>query len=587
MLRICFFVVILFSSVFAFGQDDFIGAGNIENVTVTSSHNEGLSEEINTVNGSGLDAKYFEASRFLAHSTLGYTYSDIQSLVDNDLNFESWIDEEIALPPTLHLTLLDEIMQEAIDLWVENGGNPLSYLGPISTHFNYTFWQAAMTAEDQLRLRVALALSEIFVLSMESDLDSYGDGLASFYDIFVSNAFGNFKDILDEVTFHPCMGYYLSHLNNAKTEGTVHPNENYAREILQLFTIGLFQLSLDGSINTDQNNDPIPTYDNEDIMELAKVFTGLYGGADFNDGPDVEFGDEISAISRTIPMQMFEDEHEPGQKIILDDYVIPAGQSGTEDIEDALTHIFNHQNVGPFISLRLIQRLVKSNPTPQYVQRVAQTFNNNGSGERGDLEAVIKAILLDAEARDCEWMLDGSAGKLREPILKYTQFAKAIGGDSPEGRFWNQSFDFRHDADQIPLSAPSVFNFFLPDYAPGGPIEEAGQIAPEFQIFNARTSIGFFNRLNDWSMEQILMFSDEEGDPLVATDLTELELLADFSEVLLTRLDLLFTAGQLTLETRENLKNALDQIQGSNKNNDRARLAAYLMIFSPDFAVIK
>lgn len=258
-----------------------------------------------------------------------------------------------------------------------------------------------------------------------------------------------------------------------------------------------------------------------------------------------------------------------------------------QDIQDALDHLFDHQNVGPFIALRLIQRLVKSNPTSQYINRIAQKFNNNGSGVRGDLGAVVKAILMDDEARDCAWMLDGSAGKLREPILRYIQFAKAVGNDSPLGRFWNHSFAFQSNADQIAMGAPSVFNFFIPDYAPNGPITDAGQVAPEFQIFNTRTSIGYINRANRWSVNLGLMYSWEDGDPDIHTDLTDFENLADFPEVLLTRIDLLFSVGQLTDATRSIIKNALTPFGGSNQNYNRARMAAYLIMFSPDFNIMK
>ena len=587
MKKLCYFLFLSLLCNYNYSQDDYFGAGNDANVTVTASSDDGLSSSSKTVDGSGLNAGEFEASRFLAQATLGYSYDDIIDLVDTDLDFSGWIDDQIALAPRQHLPLLDSIFSDALDLWVSEGNDPEDYFGPWALHYNYTFWQSAMTSTDQLRQRVALALSEILVVSMESSLRDFGEGLASYYDIFIDNAFGNFRDILDEVTFHPCMGFYLSHLNNPKSSGNVHPDENYAREVMQLFTVGINKLNIDGTEVTDGNGVPIPTYDNDDITELAKVFTGLYGGADVNGGSNVYFGDGIFSISRRVPMQMEAGEHEPGSKTIVDDYVIPAGQTGMQDIEDALDHLFKHQNVGPFIALRLIQRLIKSNPTPQFIQRIAQKFNNNGSGVRGDMEAVVKAILMDDEARDCAWMLDGSAGKLREPILRYTQFAKAVGHDSPLGRFWNHSFAFLNNADQIAMSSPSVFNFFLPDYAPNGPITDAGLIAPEFQIFNTRTSIGYINRDNRWTVNRGLMYSWESGDPDVETDLTDLEDLADFPEVLLARIDLLFSVGQLTDGTKTIIKNALTPFGGTNQNYNRARMAAYLIMLSPDYNILK
>jgi hypothetical protein len=286
-------------------------------------------------------------------------------------------------------------------------------------------------------------------------------------------------------------------------------------------------------------------------------------------------------------MQMYEDYHEPGSKTLVGAKLIPAGHTGMQDIELAIDILFNHPNVGPFIGFRLIQRLVKSNPTPAYIERVSNVFNNNGAGIRGDLAAVVKAILLDPEARDCEWTADQSSGRLREPIVRYTHFSRALNIEQYYDRFWNAGYNFWQNTGQGVFAAKSVFNFFLPDFQPNGEISEQGLVAPEYQIHNSRTSIGMINEINQWSVYNAVMYSWEENNPEVILNIDDLRPYARDPEVLLNKLDMLFTHGQLTDRTRAIIKDALDSLIYGDYRENRVRLAIYLILISPDYAVLR
>jgi len=363
------------------------------------------------------------------------------------------------------------------------------------------------------------------------------------------------------------MAFYLSHLNNPKTNDELgtRPDENYAREIMQLFSIGLYELNNDGSRKVDANGAWIPTYDNGDIQELAKVFTGLKGGAwsrqaiEYGIDPNipVEFRADINEISREVPLQMDEPYHEPGPKTIIGDFTIPGGQTGLEDIRQAVHHIFMHPNVGPFLSRRLIQQLVKSNPSPAYINRVANAFNNNGQGERGDIKAVVKAILLDQEARECAYMQEPSSGKLKEPMLRYTHLMHSLPSSSPEGYYWNNGFDYLESTKQQVMSAPSVFNFYTPDFQPTGEFTDQNLNAPEYKIHDSQTAIGYMNQAHKWTDWNVLFWDWHDSTPHVLMDYGQLFLLAKDAETLINHLDVLLTHGQLSDETRTTIKQAV------------------------------
>jgi len=387
------------------------------------------------------------------------------------------------------------------------------------------------------------------------------------------------------------MGFYLSHLNNprADEEENVHPDENYAREIQQLFSIGLHELNEDGSKKLDNDGNEIPTYGQDEIKEFAKIFTGL-GVADVIPNmylDTAEFGVGIYLGDLTKPMRMYEEWHEPGEKKLLNDFVVPAGQSGMKDVEDAIDNLVNHPNVGPFLGRRLIQQLVTSNPSPAYITRVTRVFNDNGNGVRGDLKAVVRAILMDTEARTCEALSRPDHGKLREPFTRYVHFVSALDVEQFYGRYWNVGWSFYQSTGQVPLAAIHVFNFYLPDYKPVGPIGDEGLYAPEFQIHNSRTGVSYINEVNAWAIWNSVMNSWEPEDPNAIINVEDLKSLAADPEVLVNRLDVLFTHGMLSDRTRNVIKNAIEPLIFGDYRNERVRMALYLMMISPDYNIIK
>jgi len=572
------------------GYTDFIGAGHTDGITVSSSSDIQGSESINSLNGSGMDFDKMDASRFLAQATLGYNMDDINSLAGN--SYEEWINQQIQITPSNYLETLEDVWNEVLALHVAAGEDPEEVFGPYQLHFNYSWWTINMTQEDKLRQRIALALSEMLVISMNSDLRDHVDAVASYYDVLVRNSFGNFEDLLLEVTLHPSMGFYLSHLNNPKedAENNIHPDENYAREIMQLFSIGLYELNMDGSRKQDGAGDDIPTYDNDDIKELAQVFTGL-GPGDINNmvtwTDEPYFGLSIYGAEMTVPMVMYNDFHETDKKELINGLTLPENQEGMMDIEMTINHLFNHPNVGPFFAKRMIQRLIKSNPTPGYIERVAAVFNNNGQGVRGDLEAVVKAILLDDEARECAPLLSPDNGRLREPVVSAIQFSNSVMIDSPLDRYWHNGYDLIQRIKQFPMAAPSVFNFFTPDYTPVGGISDAGLVAPEFKIHDSSTSIQGINRTYAWNLWDSPWYSwhGGYGDPDIGYVTDQFSSMVENPEALLNYLDILYTHGQLTDETRSFIKEAISPLAPDEWQV--VRNAIYLLLISPDYKIQK
>ena len=579
---------------------DYIGAGHSEGITITSSDNhsfwgwEQTASANKTLNGDGLDARLMETSRFLSQAGFGADLNYIDSI--SKIDFESWIDNQFEKPLPIITDSLFDIYNLSLQMHIESGGDSSSYaVDPRNQHFMYAWWQLNMTNEDLLRQRVALALSEIMVISFRDVLQDFGVALANYYDVLLKNSFGNYQDLLYEIALHPSMGVYLSHLNNPReiSSQNIHPDENFAREIMQLFSIGLYDLNIDGTYKTDSDGNILPTYDIADIKEFAKVFTGLGAGAiienEYHEEP--EFGVPKWFIDFTEPMAMYEDWHESGEKNLLNDFIIPAGQSGIEDIQMCINHLFTHDNTGPFVARRLIQSMIKSNPTPSYIARVANIFNDDGMGERGNMKAVIKAILLDEEARECNWINDISQGKLREPMQRYFHFCRAMDKTSPYDIYWNVGYGFFQNTGQAPLGSPTVFNFYLPDYQPTGPLSEQGLYAPEFQIHNSQTSIAFVNKVDNWIDWGVLMNTWETIGTSVYLNKSELIPLAKDPQVLVNRLDILFTHGNLSPEVRIIIENALTEITYENLWDYyleyRVNMALYLFMMSPDYAIQK
>ncbi|MEM6319574.1 MAG: DUF1800 family protein [Bacteroidota bacterium] len=570
-----------------------IGAGQFSDVEVTSSSQSNNTQDDNTVQANGFLPNLTATSRFLGQATLGANYQTIVSVADK--GEEQWLDEQFAMMPAFTLEqYVKDLTALAADSILTRGGD-VSRIEPQLRYWHFGWWQYVMTTQDLLRSRVALALSEIFVISELPQLRDVPLALANYYDMLMRNSFGNFRDLLEDVTFHPAMGVYLTHMNNPKANPAINqfPDENYAREIMQLFSIGLYELNPDGSRKLDGDNNPIATYDNETIQEFAKIFTGMTWGDNFVFGRNA-----TREQSYTTPMQMFNFWHESGPKTLLNGTVVPDRNpvDGLADVNDALDNLFNHPNVGPFIGRLLIQRLVKSNPSPEYIARVTAAFNDNGQGVRGDMKAFIKAILLDPEARTCPNEDDAFGGMLREPMVRYTHAARAFDAASEEGTYRNRMDDFYNLTFQRPLGSPSVFNFFQSNYQPIGAVEENGLVAPEFQITNSVSIMGYGNELHDWVMRDydvMQLSSVFNGEQLttyhrVNLDLAYLIELGEQGKVdeLIERLDLILTHGQMTPKTKSLIKNALVDIP-EHRADYRGRMAIFLTMISPDYLIIR
>ncbi len=401
-----------------------------------------------------------EAFQFLNQASFGATEAEAQRVIA--MGFEGWINDQMRRPASLQLPHMQSLP-------------PPQFMGQLQADRVDIWFRNSLHGDDQLRQRVAFALSEIFVVSQQGALNGQPYGLASYYDMLTQSVFGNYRDLLEKVTLHPSMGVYLSMLGNEKPDpvNNIRPDENYARELMQLFSIGLLELNQDGTPKLDAQNQQIPTYDQSIIEGFAHVYTGwTYAGAP-------RFHINFANAERQVaPMELWSDFHDTGPKKALNGVTIPAGQTGDQDLAAALDNIFYHENVGPFIAIRLIQRLVTSNPSPGYVSRVAAVFNDSGSGVRGDLGAVVRAILLDDEARpDIPIEIDG---KIKEPILRLTQLWRAYDATSQSGRY---PLNFVYIIfGQGPLQAPHVFNFFSPFFAPPGEIRNNSFVAPELEI---------------------------------------------------------------------------------------------------------
>ena len=545
-----------------------------------------------------------EAFRFLNQGSFGATEAEASRLIalgDSNTAYTRWIDAQVAKPASLLLPALEAAYPNP----VPQGFN----IGSLNAVRLETWFNNVVYGEDQLRQRVAFALSEIMVVSQVGALLNLPNATADFHDMLARNAFGNYRTLLEEVTLHPAMGVYLSMLGNQKAvAGTnLRPDENYAREMMQLFSIGLVELNIDGSNRLDASGQPIPTY-NQDIIEgYARVFTGWKWACAStvttctfaNTRPQLA---PATGYNQVKPMQLFADQHETGTKRVLayggstlTNGTIPANQSGAQDLKDALDNVFNHPNVGPFISRQLIQKLVTSNPSPAYVQRVAEKFNNDGSGRRGNLEAVVRAILLDSEARGAATGTQAAyAGKLKEPLLRLTQLWRAYNARSASGKI-GAARNFAGGAaavfGQAQGSSPSVFNFFSPFFAPSGEIADAGRVAPEMQIATeyANTQIANFFWVQSLSRTQLATTLNADDMFINTTD--ELAIAAD-SEALVNRVaeKLLGGSTQMSAALKSEMKAQIERTAVPTTNPTTALAtrtadAIYLIVTSPEFAL--
>ncbi len=510
-----------------------------------------------------------EAARFLLQATLGPTAEDIARVCA--IGYEAWIDEQFEAEQSL--THPDAFRRRAAMEHIE---------------LHHMWWRQVLTGKDSLRHRLAVALTEIFVVS-EIAIEFVPWEMLEYYDDLGRLAFGNWRDLLKLVSTDPLMGYYLSHLRNRKGDPAAqrYPDENYAREVMQLFSIGLWELNEDGSHKLDARGREIPTYDNETITHFARVFTGQsFGGPNIHTVHHQHFYE--APMNFSVAMPIWEEEHDQGEKRLLRGMRIPAhaddpGRRAAHDLEDAFDNLFFHPNVGPFFGRLLIQRLVTSNPSPRYIRRVAEAFKNNGRAVRGDMRAVIKAILLDEEARKADPAALGT-GRLREPYLRYVNLARSFNAGSEAGKFKIDDHDTFEATNQILFRSPSVFNFFLPDYQPPGPMADAGLYGPEFQIMTSSTAI---TAVNHYMKTIESGFGDHvDGPDTMRLNLTEEVALVAEPEKLIELLDTKMAAGQLSPATKGILLDAWQHMPVGYSATEKVKALMQLITISPDFAVV-
>jgi uncharacterized protein (DUF1800 family) len=519
-----------------------------------------------------LGARRLDAARLLVQASYGPTMAEIDHATD--IGPAAWIAEQFRTPPIDTHWDYVVVRQGPVGCTVCNA----RFINAAME----SFWTQAIRGPDQLRQRTVLALGEIFVVStVNSSLETRADAHASYLDMLSRNAFGNFRTLLEQVSTHPTMAIYLSHMKNDKGDPVTgrNPDENYAREVMQLFTIGLWELNPDGSRRKDAYGADIPTFTQADVMGLAKVFTGWsWNCADTGNN----CWEGWSGMDWKNQLQNYPSHHSTSEKRFLG-VVVPAGTAGPQSLKIALDRLFNHPNVGPFIGRQLIQRLVTSNPSPAYVKRVTAAFNNNGYGVRGDMKAVLRAVLLDPEARDGGAALrDPLWGKLREPMVRFGTWLRAFGAKAPNGYYaiWNLE-DTVSSLGQNPMRAPSVFNFFRPGYAPPGEVMRQGLMAPEFQITHETTATGYANFIAT-VVDRGYGYDSGHIDVGYADELA----LAGNPAALLDRLNMLLTAGQMSASTRQTILTAVQAVPASTPRT-RVSTAVALTMLSPDFIVQK
>lgn len=532
-----------------------------------------------------------EAARFLLQAQFSASTEDIASV--RNLGYAAWL--SVQYGAAAGQTGWDWLNERGYD----SNASVTAYYDQ-SYPADFMIWKQLITSPDGLRKRVALALSEIFVVSTSGIANRWRSHLmASWWDMLSGNALGNFRKLLEDVTSHPAMGVYLNVRGSQKENASTgrQPDENYAREVMQLMTIGLSQLNPDGTVKKGSDGAPLDSYTLSDVTNLARVFTGYDFDQSRND-TSVSVGN--TAFAR-LPMAFKANLHSTLDATFLGT-TVAGGGNGTDSMKKALDTLFNHPNVGPFIAKQLIQRLVTSNPSAAYVGRVAALFADDGRGVRGNLAATVAAILLDGEARDMTIATSATAGRLREPVLRFVQWARTFGLQSAQGSW--KIYDQSNPATQLgqsPLNSPSVFNFFRPGYVPPNTaIASAGNVAPEFQIVNETSVGGYLNFMQGAIRNGIYVNGADvpqagggsvNGFDLTAAYARERELVTD-AGALVARLNLLLAAGQLSEGTVRDMVAALNTTPVTATSSESVKLnrigAAVLMVMaSPEYLVQK
>ena len=499
-----------------------------------------------------------DAARFLRQASWGGTSNEIKDLATTGQ--QGWLNAQFNAPQGQSLTR-----------WlIEKGFNDASVSSNVNGDGGWvqSIWWKLFSATDLFRQRAALALSELFVVSHLGLPFSWRNfAIANYWEILEANALGNFRTLLENVTLSSAMGTYLNMKGNQKYDAKTgrSPDENYAREVMQLFTIGLYQLNIDGTLQLDAQGKPIESYDNADIQGLARVFTG------WNTATGTDATGELAnaAYRHGLPMMLTASLHSPEEKKFLG-VTIPAGTAGIESLRIALDTLFQHNNTAPFIAKQLIQRLVTSNPSPAYVARVAKLFVNNGKGVRGDMKAVWTAILIDTEARLAN--PPASFGKLSEPMIRLLQWGHTFRATSTDGAWTLGYTDAETALGQMPMRSPSVFNFFRPGYVPPN-TQAAAQnlVAPEFQILTEPTVVGYINYMAGTVNNARNIKADYSTEKALATDPT----------ALVAHLNLCLASGALTSTSQSLIVNAITSISAATETGLLNRIyAAVLMVMS-------
>ena len=541
-----------------------------------------------------------QAARMLVQASFGPTRDSVAALKGRKPS--DWLADQMAIAPAPDYV---NAVQARFNLDAGgtyrpgNGGTNYSPSG-----LGNLFWSKAVSAPDQLRQRVVHALLQIMVVSQsDSNLYDHARAFAQYLDNLGKHAFGNFRALLEDVALSPVMGIYLSHIRNQKADpikGRV-PDENFAREVMQLFTIGLYQLNQDGSTKRDSNGKPIETYNNDDVVGLARVFTGwswdmpdgTSANATFRWGGPERYETVGSARFDLKPMRVFPAFHELGTKVFLG-VTIPANTNGVDSMRIALDTLFKHPNVGPFIGKQLIQRLVTSNPSAAYVQYVAQKFEDNGKGVRGDMAAVVTAVLQHPEARGEP---TAQAGKLKEPILRTAHALRALSASSLTGRWMINDTSLS----QTPLNAPSVFNFYRPGYVPPNTdIANRAMVAPEFQIANESSVANWTNYVYaliqwgvGWTGDELDIPAAQRKTQDVKVDFALstaplVQALATSSAFAVDQINLLLFAGRMSAGLRTRLLDAMQNQVSWNtttRSRDRLQIAVFIALSSSEFMI--
>jgi len=547
-----------------------------------------------TVLGAGTDST--NAVRLLTQATFGATTADIATVTSGGVS--AWIKSQMAIPNTSHLAAL-----RADAAAFPNPVDPTiaTYYYVREVNQQAAWWKIALTAPDELRQRVAFALSEIFVVSDQgTGLANRDEAFANYYDMLCNDAFGNYRQLIQDVTLSPVMGTYLNTLQNAKanpTTGTA-ADENYAREVQQLFTIGLVQLQPDGTLQLDVTGQPIPTYGQATIVQTANVFTGwsfASPNGDFYYNPltaGIFNGPMPNTNAWLNPMQGYDAEHDMTAKTIVGGVVIPAGGTTAGDLKIMLDTLFNHQNAGPFFCKQMIQKLVTSNPSPAYVYRVAQVFANDGTGTRGNLAAVVTAILTDYEARTTSLATSNVGyGKLIEPLIRVTAFLRAFNATPANGRYIEFVSGAANNSgiiaspigtfEESVMESPTVFNFFAPSFVLPGVLASAGLVGPEFQITDAASSIEVPNALYTYTFNR----TAPQPTNFFTMDFSSLTALAATPASMINQVSLLFCGNAMSSATSARILTAIQSLPASATSLDAAETAVFLTVTSQEAAI--